>query len=396
MKKNLNKKIVTAIALTVTLALPTTLMAKVSGQCGDCHTMHNSQDNSAMTGTAFGLSDGTDFTAGNSSLLRYGCVGCHTGINDGGEVPFVTAAADPTTNTLAGGNFFWVGADDSKGHNVAGIKVGQDSNMPNFDPPGYTGALTWNLANQLTCAGTMGCHGNTADGGAADEFGSIAGGHHGDGGDTSDGTTPTARADATKTYTFGSTTDMSAAYRMLSGIKGIEDSSWEHGVTAGADDGTTNHNQYYGVDRATDATAADGTISTLCANCHGDFHATASSTGNMSSPWVRHPTDFDMGDATGSEYVFYNGNADDTIAPYSVIAPVASDTIAGEGDVLANINPKTADGTAIVTCISCHRAHGSPNPDLLRWDYTTGVNMEAHTGLGNVGCFICHTTKDDV
>jgi hypothetical protein len=44
MKKSMNKKIIAAVALSATLTLPAAVMAQVSGPCGDCHTMHNSQD----------------------------------------------------------------------------------------------------------------------------------------------------------------------------------------------------------------------------------------------------------------------------------------------------------------------------------------------------------------
>jgi predicted CXXCH cytochrome family protein len=48
------------------------------------------------------------------------------------------------------------------------------------------------------------------------------------------------------------------------------------------------------------------------------------------------------------------------------------------------VNISTA-GDAIVTCISCHRAHGSPYYKLLRWDYAGSIST---------GCAYCHTSKD--
>lgn len=48
-------------------------------------------------------------------------------------------------------------------------------------------------------------------------------------------------------------------------------------------------------------------------------------------------------------------------------------------------------GVDKVMCLSCHRAHGSPYPDMLRFDY----NMEAGGGTSTDGCFKCHTNKDD-
>lgn len=369
MKKNLSRHMLMAIvALSAAVALPSLATAKVSGACGDCHTMHNSQDGSAMASDgAFGTTEAG--TAERGVLLRYGCVGCHTGTNSGGDVPFVLSTA-PTygTDTLAGGNFKWANDDDSYGHNVSGANTA-DAALGNT-PPGGT-----ELASQLTCAGTIGCHGDRTE---ADQFGAVAGGHHGSGGDT---TTLTGY-----TITSGHSTDMSDAFRMLAGIKGIEENGWEYAPTA------TKHNQYFGVDRTADTDTADGSISALCAQCHGEFH---NGSGNVSttfgSPWVRHPTDFDMAKA-GGEYAFFNGGTDGETADYSPETPLASDQQAA---VLATVNVGTtsADDSAIVTCLSCHRAHGSPYADLLRWNY---ADMDAHAGTSvGTGCFRCHTTKDD-
>jgi hypothetical protein len=368
MQNNFKKKILATVALSATLTIPSIVAAQVSGPCGSCHTMHNSQNGQAMVGTAFGLSDGS-LTDTKGSLLRYNCVGCHTGTNSGGNVPFVMdTGAVYGTNTLAGGNFSWVDADQTTGHNVVGI-TGVDTNLPTA--PGGTQTA------QVTCAGTMGCHGD----GSADQFNSISGGHHGNGGTTA--------TDPTKTYVSGSTSDMSDAYRMLAGVTGIEDNDWEYTT------GTNDHNLYFGVGRTSETELTNNTISNLCAKCHGTFHTGSGNvTGNASSfgsPWVRHPTDFDMGNlATTSEYSGYTS--------YSVDAPVASNNISAGNtvidDTLAIGGNGGGTGDAIVTCVSCHRAHGSPYSDLLRWSYTTLDAHNASAAGAGTACFICHTTKD--
>ena len=115
------------------------------------------------------------------------------------------------------------------------------------------------------------------------------------------------------------------------------------------------------------------------------FH---SDIGGTSSPWTRHPTDFDMGSASGTEYQYYNGGTGAN-NNYSVIAPVGSSSIGS--NPLSTVNAGTADGTAIVLCVSCHRAHGTEWPDLLRWNYDDMIAGQSSTP--NEGCFICHTTK---
>jgi len=282
--------------------------------------------------------------------------------------------------TLAGGSFYFVTQDDSYGHNVVGITALADVALGQT-PPGFVdgfnaagsathgriggGAADWSTAaNRLTCAGTYGCHGSHVP---ADDFTAVSGAHH-----------------STSTTIDGTTT--ATSYRFLWGILGVEDSDWEYQPTA------TAHNQYFGIDKLTDAVPTTGTatqtISFLCAQCHGDYHSGADDLGagsglTVGSAWLRHPTDYDMGNVTAKEY----GNYNDGSGGYSVVAHVGS----------TDLSPATVDivfddtDDAIVTCISCHRAHGTPNPDLLRWTY----DMDAGAGTSTNGCFICHTTKDD-
>ncbi|MFO7761908.1 MAG: cytochrome c3 family protein [Desulfobia sp.] len=356
--------------------LPQSLLAAVSGPCVDCHTMHNMQDGNVVD------SDGP-----NKALTNDGCLGCHTGTTAAGmTAPYVFDTVEPTyTNspdgtgggTLAGGNFYWVeNLDDTRGHNVVELPTaGDDSNIGNT-PPGWSidfdanrsvdgGTDNW-TENQLSCAGVYGCHG----GDEADPFTAISGAHHGD--------------DSTMD---GSTTAQS--FRFLLGITGVEDSDWEFNATA------SDHNQYYGVDRTSDATLASTgdeeatTISYYCAECHGNYHSGTGDLGaddaEFGSAWLRHPTDFDMGSATGTEYADYGGASN----TYQLRTPVASDQTDNPGVVQSTVFDGTDD--AIVTCISCHRAHGSPHADLLRWDYGT---CEAGTDNADCGCFDCHTTKD--
>lgn len=339
--------------------------AQVAGQCVNCHTMHNSQNGASMN------PGGT--TTVYQSLTKGDCVGCHTGGPtdlDDNAIPKVNHTSAPAA-TLAGGSFAWTTANHATGHNVAGISP-SDSVLGNT-PPGNGGVA---LANQLTCAGTTGCHGDRAQ---ANEYTALSGSHH------------AANQNAGGVAGAVDGSSLVNSYRFLNGTKGIEKADWEKVVSAAA------HNQYYGVARTTDAAAA-GTISALCGQCHGAFHASSAAhaannvgisfANNMTSPWVRHPTDFDMFTVRAKEYGAYGGGVIGTGGgAYVPQAPVASNTITGVKSTVMSVA-----GDAIVTCISCHRAHGSDQADLLRWDYST---MTAHASAGgNVGCYACHTTKD--
>lgn len=340
--------------------------ARVIGLCVECHTMHNSQNGQSVnykydvvTKTIL-----TDLDEANPGLLNTDCVGCHQGTNSSGSVPFVLdiSATDTTYDitgtegtTLAGGNFFWVGGNDRAGHNVVGIV---DFDVTLATAPGGT------MTDQVTCAGTTGCHG---DAGIAGQIQSIVGSHHNN--DSSVWKTGAVGIDVV--------TDMSGSYRFLAGVKGLEDPDFEFQPAVNA------HNKYYGVDRNISSDPAVGTISSFCGRCHGDFHSGAGVgiDGFTTSAWLRHPVDFDMSRASSSsEYASYNGDNS-----YSVISPVATN----DTSVTLNTAVYFQPDDAIVMCLSCHRAHGSRYDSSLRWNYKKWPDAEGYNG-----CVTCHTSKD--
>jgi hypothetical protein len=354
----------------------------ISGQCSNCHTMHNSQDGAPVT------ISGTP----NEQLLNAGCVACHT-TTTGQTTSFGAPAILHTTApagqgnsfTLAGGDFHWVNNNEVglavNGHNVIDLPgvTGKDTNMPNLSPPGWDpvatsssfvagqvagGEATW--TSQLTCAGQYGCHGDHTQAGS---FPGMTGAHH-----ENENTTATRAQLAT---TIGN------SYRFLWGIKGLEDPNWNWGEVAAT------HNEYYGEDNTADRTAGGlaaygsrDTISFLCAECHGIFHGTIDSATPSGSPWIRHPTDILL--PNSGEYAEYNNDGGGSAGPYSLEAPVARPTVP------ATSSSTVTPGTDIIMCLSCHRAHGAPLPDFLRWNYALMI-----AGGGNTtGCFTCHTAKN--
>ena len=356
-------------------------MAKVTGPCADCHTMHYSQN-----GVSTGYPSGGPFRA----LTIGDCVGCHSGDSarrgDNNEIPVVLRTTAPTGTgpgkSLAGGDFYWVDAGNpTKGHDVINLPniTGKDANMPNLNPPGWDPAATsgftfgqvaggeTNWSSQLTCAGKYGCHGRHD---VDDDYAAIRGAHHADDSCLKPGSVDEGKQGA----------DVGTSYRFLAGIHGIEDDDWEWTAT----DGTTDHNEYKGVN-VNSSYSKKTTISYLCAECHGQFH---SDIGGTSSPWLRHPTDIYLPSDTSKEYYKYNGGTG-SANPYSVVAPVGRDKLPANGNPDATITPGS-DGS-VVLCISCHRAHGSEYDDLLRWDYSTMIAGQSPSP--NEGCFICHTTK---
>jgi hypothetical protein len=310
-------------------------------RCDDCHTMHNSQDGEAVSYQLnASYSDFEPDTTPNNLLLISSCTGCHTSTGSStivSDTPIIFNTSS-VSNPLAGGNFYDVRLDDSKGHNVSGISS-QDGIL-GLTPPGGT-----TMTSQLTCAGEFGCHGIRNAG--KNDYTGVKGAHH------------------VKDSGGINGSSVGLSYRFLNGVLGKEDSDWEQ------DNTNTSHNEYKGSTSST-----SDTVSYLCSGCHGNFHTWAGGASEVgtASPWLRHPTDIAL-NSTG-EYSNYTS--------YSMTAPLARPDPDNVPDT-ALVSP----GTDIVMCLSCHRAHASPYYKMLRWDYK---NSNLSTALS--GCNVCHTSKN--
>lgn len=360
--------VTTALLSVFTLFTAAQTAWAVTGFCVNCHTMHNSQDGLPI-----------DTGGQNSYLTTNTCIGCHaqgTAANvvtiAGSDIPqvFHTNATD-----LAGGNFAYIDgtkggvANASFGHNIVDL-FGVDSDGNIDDAPGFGPHASPVSDSNLTCSGRYGCHGtrNSSNVGIK----SLKGSHH----NNADGSLTVA-------------TTVANSYRFLYRVKGYENTvdPWRN-VDANS------HNEYFGAttpmaDNANcanchsfaGAAPASQTISGFCSTCHGSFHDIPGIGGNITSPFVRHPTDILI--PNDAEYSAYTG--------YSVLAPPGR-PIAGIAGASNTVTP----GTDMVTCISCHVSHASQYPDMLRWDYTTECISEVGDGARpNCGCFVCHTLKDD-
>mgnify|MGYP005839897001 CR=1 FL=1 len=306
--------------------LPGMASAAMTGQCSVCHTMHDSQDGVSVTGQA---------QPNAQLLIGDGCAGCHdVDANDAtgrGSFNAPQVGSGTSASLNAGGYFSGTAVNQ---HDVSDLSAAADGNLGNV-PPGGT-----DLGTQLTCAGTSGCH--------------TSGGHHANTGNDS------------ATWLTGAS--VGGSFRFLDGVQGIEDDDFEN-------EAATDHNTYYG---ATSGNPVAGTMSNLCASCHTDFHSTANT--QSGAGWIRHPTDLAMSATYVGNYDTNSGGA----ASYNAAVPVATST-AGDNTIANN---GTTD--AIVMCLSCHRAHGSDQADLLRFDYS--LNLAGPNGA-SPGCETCHGAK---
>ena len=379
--RKLRKHIILAIFLSLVL-IPYIAFARVSGVCSNCHTMHASQSpwpsewSSSVEGNPqpYLLA-----TAGSSP-----CVGCHSHDTEstyydlgGCKVPvvFYTGSGAPTSY-LAGGNFWWVkeglGNDDTKGHNVF---LGEgDDNLD--EAPGAVG---------FTTCGTNSCHANlhlpATFGTGFDELENKYGcqgchlnvKHHAN--DHANGESGLVTSADQGWYRFLSG-HMSGGGK---GVQGYEHGEWEAGLHDGGDhQGASEHNEYLGDDSNTGGYgfALGHTTTAFCTGCHGVFHQQQ----KIGDSWVRHPSDAKI--PNSGEYADVGG----TEHKYDPLSPVAKPTVDTTPDTI--VNP----GTDMVMCLSCHRPHGSPYSDLLRWNYEEQI---AGGGGADKGCFYCHTQKND-
>ncbi|HEY5674512.1 MAG TPA: cytochrome c3 family protein [Malonomonas sp.] len=325
-----------------------------------------------------------DAEAPNAGLLRGTCLGCHA---QGGTQALVSVGSDfipqvmhSEATDLAGGNFAFItgmkgsGASDGKGHNIAEL-TGMDATITalpgGIQQSGHEGYIV-NTA-LLTCAGTNGCHGYRYAPSTLPK--GINGAHH----NNVDGKLDVAD-------------NVGNSYRFLTGVKGLEDNDWQYTRSS------TDHNEYFGLTTPIKLGCSGGTtschsglgvktpngsMSQYCATCHGNFHTikTDRSSGigaTASSPFIRHPTDLVLPN-DGREYSLYT--------VYNPMVPIAR-----TGSVPSIASGVVTPGSDAVVCMSCHVAHASDYPDMLRWDYVG--DCEADTVNNNCGCFTCHTAKD--
>ncbi len=360
----------------VTLGGPSTAEARVTGVCSNCHTMHYSQNGGVLP--AWGS------TGPYQYLLTNTCVGCHSNPSGNTTIvnntPIVLTSTEPTyppdgssSSALAAGNFYWVlhatsrnSDPDTSGHNCLAIPgmtadshLSQAPGMPD-SASGSSCARCHRRIESCTSCHTPAHHADDTGGGVVGASGGW--------------------------YRFLNSSEHGTA---STGVKGIEDSDWEQTVSS------SDHNEYNGCNNPYGND--DNSISNDCAGCHYKFHGInytdtdGTVLADNKSPWFLHPTHLALADtASGAEYHNYNnGNG------YNPLAPLARDP-----DRLATMTTSTstvyvaygtADGDQVM-CLSCHRAHGSPYPDMLRWDYNT---CQAGTPNSNCGCFVCHTQKDN-
>jgi predicted CXXCH cytochrome family protein len=365
------KTVLGGLIVVLCLAVASIAWAKIPlGSCDACHSPHGG------------------FPMYEEYQGNQGCINCHSSdtsstsyiLNPGGNpeitVPVVvyTGAGVPTSY-LSGGNFWWVkgpatgdpqdpnywtgGCDDTKGHNIF---PGEDDDYLSSAPyvaygsdcGGPSGNSCHDNLNresfQLAYPGVNGKWGCTSCHGVYDF---VAPGHMHHADDTLD---PVVGADLS---------DSDAYFRFLMGhssgsghgVCGIEDDDWE------ATSNSSDHNEYLGFSGAKNAagnlSVLGHTVTGFCCGCHGNKHISSDSAGG--GDWIRHPS--------GASPL------DNAYTEYSPRVPASRPDLTGWTVPSSTVTPVTD----MVMCLSCHRAHGSPYPKMLRWE-TVGGCDDCHKG----------------
>ena len=363
---------------------PAHVFCAVSGPCANCHTMHNSQNGEMV------VPEGPQL-----SLLSGTCLGCHSSpsgatynMGSGNVTPVVyTTGGIAYDDCLAGGNFYWVEAlGDEYGHNAVSDTDGVLTVAPGLsDKTGAIGCVGschyklaqwewkwWGCPSQQTeyiGVGCVSCHSPA---------------HHDKG-----SSTPIAdQEDGWFRFLARKHVPVPGPNTAARNVKGWEDPDWQQTVSP------TDHNEYFDNGDVPGGPSNSG-ISRFCVACHTDYHSVrfgpGGSGGGWYGAWLRHPAGVYIPN-TGetSKYNTDGSGPNGVTGPYNPDVPVARQFIDGVTGPSGTVT--TGSGGDMVACVSCHRAHASPYPDMLRWDYTGQI--AGGGGDDGMGCFVCHTTKD--
>lgn len=329
-------------------------------ECTGCHSMH-----SPKAGGSF-LLIGID----QSST----CLSCHqqTGLASPSSYHISTADADmptgvPPKQRTPGGDFGWLKksytftvrgtttteAGETHGHNIVATDFGYVADPTNTTAPGGTFP-----SSQLGC---QSCH----DPHSANRR-------------RSDGTY------VKNVYTIGQVTDpiigsgsynnsaspaagqAVGVYRLLRGLGDTSQGVTFNGVAIAIAPSTYNQTEATNQVRVAYGASAANTWGNWCATCHPGMH----SSGNYV-----HPVDQDLTTAIANNYNAYVKSGDLTgtsATSFSSLVPFMENT----GDITTLQNHAKNNNTYLngpsssdkVACLSCHRAHATGWPDMLRWN----------------------------
>jgi hypothetical protein len=440
------KRITTTLAVAAAaLLLSSPAMAFHSGgvgECDGCHTMHNSLDNETMSGKnsegvvqSVARAAQTNLGKAGSYLLRGSdqsstCLNCHGDAGPGGyhlASPIAATSISDGTNLpyqfTPGGDFAWLKKTytwtnattaplvvyteegETHGHSIVAADFGytSDSSKPDGAPKGNSAITAYPTAN-LACSSCHDPHGRyrrTGNVGDTAADGKTAGVYT----TTGQPIWSSGSYGATVAGTYGGFTPGKlavGAYRILGGIGYIAKSVVGIADTFVANPPTAVAPSTYNVSETTvQLRVAYGKgMSEWCANCHAGMHTNSYTSGEANAV---HPAGNSVKLSQGGIDAIYNayimtgnqtgviGSAYNSLVPFetgsadvTVLLPLAA-----KNGITYGSTGGAAVGTPIgatsgnVMCLSCHRAHASGYPSMLRYQIENEFAMAADTA-GNV------------
>jgi len=330
-------------------------------ECGGCHSMHSPK-------------------AGGSNLLigsdqSSTCLECHEHAGDTGPSSYhiSTAEADmpvgsPPKQRTPGGDFGWLKKTYSftvrgtpntdngwtHGHNIVAADKGYNVDPDLSTAPGGT----FSSAN----LGCQSCH---------DPHSSIRRTSTGTYVKPALGTAVAPIAASGSTGTIPGTDNAVGVYRLLRGLGDATQTgaTFPAGVFVAVSPSTYNQTEVDNQVRvAYGVSGTAGTIGSWCATCHPNMH----SSGNYV-----HPIDQSLGTGITDNYNAYVKSGDLTgtsATSYLSLVPFATNNgdiatlkalAKNDASAAGKVGPGSSDK---VMCLSCHRAHASGFPEMLRWN----------------------------
>jgi predicted CXXCH cytochrome family protein len=350
-----------------------------SGECSGCHQMHNAATTSLMLGVD------------PSST----CLTCH-GVLDQSNYDIATPSTampsgTPPFNLTPGGDFGWLNKTyypsvrnsvttnygQTHGHNITA--AGYDSGYLQPDPDNPTAPGGTFPTDQLACTS---CHDQ-----------------HGKGRWTTAGTYSKTSGAIYTSGSYGALPTVSGpdnlstgVYRLLRAQDTVDGVTFPDTPPVAVVNSSYNRSEYYTQTR----TAYGSGMSDFCSTCHPDMHTTAGI--------LRHPTGQVMNGSIQGNYNSYvkTGNmAGSPTTSYLSIVPFEEGLTYSTANITtlkahAQTNDSVLNGpgsgsvpaTVTIMCLSCHRAHASAWPNMLKWwaEATTvtvaGAYPAGSSGLG--------------
>jgi predicted CXXCH cytochrome family protein len=368
-------------AVAAIIGLSTSSYAFHSGgvaECTGCHSMH--------AGATANLTIGVD----PSST----CLDCH---GESGQSSYHVAtpsaempAGTPPNNEGPGGDFGWLNKTyypsvrnnvvtnfgQTHGHNITAL--GYDSGYLGPDPDNPTAPGGSYSTAQLSCVSCHDMHGK-GRWTTAGTYSKTSGAIYTSG---SYGSVPTVFSTGEALST--------GVYRLLRAAESLGGVTFPGTPPVAVVNSSYNRSEYFTQTR----TAYGSGMGDYCGTCHPDMHSTAGI--------LRHPTGQVMAGSIQANYNSYVKTGNMTGSPttsylslvpfeegqaYSTAAIGVLKSHAQTND--SNLNGPgsgTVPATATIMCLSCHRAHASAWPEMLKWNpEATTITVAGAYPTGNSG-----------